>query len=245
MDFFESQNLARRNTRFLLLLFLLAVASLIILTNLLIFVLVNFQDSARVGLGQYYFSWEVFFTVTCSVVLLITLASLFRLLSLRKGGAAIAELMDAKLLVDAQGDLNKHKLLNVVEEMAIASGSPVPPVYLINDPAINAFAAGYSSGDAVIGVTSGAMENLTRDQLQGVIGHEFSHILNGDMRLNIRLMGILYGILMLALVGQTILRGVGVGGRDRSRNTILVIGAGLMIVGYLGQFFGTGISIAS
>ena len=117
MDFFESQNLARRNTRFLLLLFLLAVASLIILTNLLIFVLVNFQDSARVGLGQYYFSWEVFFTVTCSVVLLITLASLFRLLSLRKGGAAIAELMDAKLLVDAQGDLNKHKLLNVVEEM--------------------------------------------------------------------------------------------------------------------------------
>jgi len=244
MDFFESQNLARRNTRFLLLLFLLAVASLIILTNLLIFVFVNFQDSARIAVGQYYFSWEVFFTITCGVVLLITLASLFRLLSLRKGGAVIAELMDAKLLVDAQGDLNKHKLLNVVEEMAIASGSPVPPVYLIEDPAINAFAAGYSPGDAVIGVTYGAMENLTRTQLQGVIAHEFSHILNGDMRLNIRLMGILYGILMLALVGQTILRGVGVGGRDRSRTTILVIGVGLMFVGYLGQFFGNLIKAA-
>ena len=158
----------------------------------------------------------------------------------------IAELMDGKLLVNAQGDLNKRKLLNVVEEMAIASGTPVPPVYLIVDPAINAFAAGYSPGDAVIGVTYGAIENLTRDQLQGVIAHEFSHILNGDMRLNIRLMGVLYGILMLALVGRTILRGVGVGvgGRDRSRNTILVIGAGLMMVGYLGQFFGNLIKAA-
>ena len=242
MDFFQSQNLARRNTRFLLLLFLLAVASLIILTNLLIFVFVNFQDSARIAMGQYYFSWEIFFTSTCGVVLLITLASLFRLLSLRKGGAVIAELMDGELLVNAQGDLNKLKLLNVVEEMAIASGTPVPPVYLINDPAINAFAAGYSPGDAVIGVTYGAIENLTRDQLQGVIAHEFSHILNGDMRLNIRLMGVLYGILMLALVGHTILRGVG--GRGRSRTTILVIGAGLMMVGYLGQFFGNLIKAA-
>ncbi|MBT3866871.1 MAG: M48 family metallopeptidase [Gammaproteobacteria bacterium] len=242
MDFFQSQNLARRNTRFLLLLFLLAVASLIILTNLLIFVFVNFQDSARIAMGQYYFSWEIFFTSTCGVVLLITLASLFRLLSLRKGGAVIAELMDGELLVNAQGDLNKLKLLNVVEEMAIASGTPVPPVYLINDPAINAFAAGYSPGDAVIGVTYGAIENLTRDQLQGVIAHEFSHILNGDMRLNIRLMGVLYGILMLALVGHTILRGVG--GRGRARTTILVIGAGLMMVGYLGQFFGNLIKAA-
>jgi len=242
MDFFESQHLARRNTRFLLLLFLLAVASLIILTNLLIFVFVNFQDSARIATGQYYFSWEAFFAITCGVVLLVTLASLFRLLSLRKGGAVIAELMDAELLVNARGDLNKHKLLNVVEEMAIASGTPVPPVYLIGDPAINAFAAGYSPGDAVIGVTYGAIENLTRDQLQGVIAHEFSHILNGDMRLNIRLMGILYGILMLALVGRTILRGVG--GRGRARTSILVIGAGLMTVGYLGQFFGNLIKAA-
>ena len=242
MDFFESQNLARRNTRFLLLLFILAVASLIILTNLLIFVFVNFQDSARIAMGQYYFSWEVFFAITCGVVLLITLASLFRLLSLRKGGAVIAELINGELLVNAQGDLNKHKLLNLVEEMAIASGTPVPPVYLINDPAINAFAAGYSPGDAVIGVTYGAMENLTRDQLQGVIAHEFSHILNGDMRLNIRLMGILYGILMMALVGHTILRGVR--GRGRTGTSILVIGAGLMMVGYLGQFFGNLIKAA-
>jgi Zn-dependent protease with chaperone function/uncharacterized tellurite resistance protein B-like protein len=236
MDFFESQNLARRNTRFLLLLFLLAVASLIILTNLLVFALVNFQDTANIATGQYYFSWESFFAISCGVVLLIVIASLFRLLSLRKGGSAIAELMDGELLVNAQGDLNKQKLLNVVEEMAIASGTPVPPVYLIGDPAINAFAAGYSPGDAVIGVTYGAMENLNRDQLQGVIAHEFSHILNGDMRLNIRLIGILYGILMLALLGRTILSGSR--GRGRTSAGVLAFGAGLMVVGYLGQFFG-------
>jgi len=148
----------------------------------------------------------------------------------------IAELIDGELLVNAQGDLNKQKLLNVVEEMAIASGTPVPPVYLIGDPAINAFAAGYSPGDAVIGVTYGAMENLNRDQLQGVIAHEFSHILNGDMRLNIRLIGILYGILMLALLGRTILSGSR--GRGRTSAGVLAFGAGLMVVGYLGQFFG-------
>tara|TARA_B110000305_G_scaffold87228_1_gene98330 strand:- start:2056 stop:3948 length:1893 start_codon:yes stop_codon:yes gene_type:complete len=242
MDFFESQSLALRNTRFLLLLFLLAVASLIVLTNLLLFAFINFEDTTHIETGQYNFSWQAFFATSCGVVLLITLASLFRLLSLRKGGAAIAELLDGELLVNAQGDLNKHQLLNVVEEMAIASGTPVPPVYLIADPAINAFAAGYSSGDAVIGVTYGAMESLTRDELQGVIAHEFSHILNGDMRLNIRLMGILYGILMLALVGRAVLYGVR--GRGRTNTAVLVLGVGLMFVGFLGQFFGNLIKAA-
>ena len=246
MDFFESQNLARRNTRYLLLLFILAVASLIILTNLLVFAFVNVQDTARMTSGRYYFSWETFFAISCGVVLLIALASLIRLAMLRKGGSTIAELMDGELLIDAQGDLNKRKLLNVVEEMAIASGTPVPPVYLIRDSAINAFAAGYSPGDAVIGVTYGAMENLNRDQLQGVIAHEFSHILNGDVRLNIRLMGILYGILMLALIGRMIVHPGHrvVRGRDRTHAGVLAFGVGLMAVGYLGQFFGNLIKAA-
>ena len=104
----------------LLLLFLLAVASLIILTNLLVFALVTFPDTANIATGQYYLPWAGFFAISCGVVLLIVIASLFRLLSLRKGGSAIAELMDGELLVNAQGDLNKQKLLNVVEEMAIA-----------------------------------------------------------------------------------------------------------------------------
>lgn len=246
MDFFESQDLARRNTKLLLLLFFLAVASLVILTNLLVFAFINFQDTARIATQQYFYTWEIFAAISAGVVLLVVLASLFRMGTLRKGGSAIAELMDGELLVDAGGDVNKQKLLNVVAEMAIASGSPVPPVYLLRDPAINAFAAGYSPGDAVIGVTYGAMETLSRDELQGVIAHEFSHILNGDMRLNIRLIGILYGILMLALVGRIILRPSYsvVASRNRSHAGVMAFGAGLMVIGFLGQFFGNLIKAA-
>lgn len=246
MDFFESQDIARRNTKLLLLLFFLAVASLVILTNLLVFAFINFQDTARIATQQYFYTWEIFASISAGVVLLVVLASLFRMGTLRKGGSAIAELMDGELLVDAGGDVNKQKLLNVVAEMAIASGTPVPPVYLLRDPAINAFAAGYSPGDAVIGITYGAMENLNRDELQGVIAHEFSHILNGDMRLNIRLMGILYGILMLALIGRIILRPSYsvVASRNRSHAGVMAFGAGLMVIGFLGQFFGNLIKAA-
>jgi len=246
MDFFESQDIARRNTKLLLLLFFLAVASLVILTNLLVFAFINFQNTARIATQQYFYTWEIFASISAGVVLLVVLASLFRMGTLRKGGSAIAELMDGELLVDAGGDVNKQKLLNVVAEMAIASGTPVPPVYLLRDPAINAFAAGYSPGDAVIGITYGAMENLNRDELQGVIAHEFSHILNGDMRLNIRLMGILYGILMLALIGRIILRPSYsvVASRNRSHAGVMAFGAGLMVIGFLGQFFGNLIKAA-
>jgi Zn-dependent protease with chaperone function/uncharacterized tellurite resistance protein B-like protein len=246
MGFFESQDIARRNTKLLLLLFSLAVASLVILTNLLVFAFINFQDTARIATQQYFYTWEIFASISAGVVLLVVLASLFRMGTLRKGGSAIAELMDGELLVDAGGDVNKQKLLNVVAEMAIASGTPVPPVYLLRDPAINAFAAGYSPGDAVIGITYGAMENLNRDELQGVIAHEFSHILNGDMRLNIRLMGILYGILMLALIGRIILRPSYsvVASRNRSHAGVMAFGAGLMVIGFLGQFFGNLIKAA-
>ena len=246
MNFFESQDIARRNTKLLLFLFVMAVISLVLLTNLLVFAFINFQDSARMASGQYYYTWETFLAISAAVILLVILSSLFRLGSLRQGGSAVAEMMDGELLVDAGGDLNKRKLLNVVEEMAIASGTPVPPVYLIRDQAINAFAAGYSPGDAVIGITYGAMENLNRDELQGVIAHEFSHILNGDMRLNIRLIGILYGILMVALLGRILLHSGSHRGssRDRDGSSIALLGLGLVIVGYLGQFFGNMIKAA-
>lgn len=247
MDFFESQDIARRNTRYLLFLFFLAVALLVALSNLLVFVFINFQNTATVATGAYYYTWEMFVGVSLAVVLLVLIASGIRLLVLKKGGSAIAEMLDGELLVDPGDDLNKRKLLNVVAEMAIASGTPVPPVYLINEHAINAFAAGYSPGDAVIGVTYGAIENLNRDELQGVVAHEFSHILNGDMRLNIRLMGILYGILMLALVGRMILspgRAGAAASRSRSHAGVMALGAGLMAIGYIGQFFGNLIKAA-
>ncbi|MCS5574693.1 MAG: M48 family metallopeptidase, partial [Pseudomonadales bacterium] len=243
MDFFESQDIARRNTRLLLFLFTLAVLSLVVLSNLLVFGLINFGDSPRMASGSYYYDLNTFTAVSVGVIVLVASASLIRMLALRKGGSAVAEMLDGELLVDPGDDINKKKLLNVVEEMAIASGTPVPPVYLIRDTAINAFAAGYSLGDAVIGVTYGAIANLSRDELQGVVAHEFSHILNGDMRMNIRLMGVLYGILVLTVIGRMLAHSSAYRASTRSSSgssdsRLAVVGLGLLIIGYLGHFFG-------
>jgi hypothetical protein len=128
--------------------------------------------------------------------------------------------------------------------MAIASGTPVPPVYILEEKGINAFAAGYAPEDAVIGITRGAIEVLTRDQLQGVIAHEFSHILHGDMRINIRLIAILHGILVLGIIGYHVLRGSSRGRRSKESGGMVALGLGLVIVGYVGTFFGNLIKAA-
>ena len=136
-------------------------------------------------------------------------------------------------------DANLRRLRNVVEEIAIASGVPVPKVYVLeHEAAINAFAAGYSPSDAVIAVTRGALDRLNRDELQGVIAHEFSHILNGDMRLNIRLIGVLFGILMIGLIGRKILEHGRFGGRNKGAGAILIAAVVAMAIGYIGLFFG-------
>jgi Zn-dependent protease with chaperone function len=153
-------------------------------------------------------------------------------------------MLDGELLIDSGGDLKRKQLLNVVAEMAIASGTPVPPVYLLDEDGINAFAAGYKPGDAVIGITRGAIENLNREQLQGVIAHEFSHILNGDMRLNIRLIGILHGILLIGLIGHQILRGGMYSRRSKNSGGFAMLGIGLLVIGYAGTFFGNVIKAA-
>ena len=115
----------------------------------------------------------------------------------------MAESLGGRRVFPDTTDPVERRLLNVVEEMALASGVPVPPVFLLDDEAaINAFAAGYSPSDAVVAVTRGCAEQLSRDELQGVVAHEFSHILNGDMRLNIRLIGLLFGILLIGLMGR-------------------------------------------
>ena len=142
MDFFESQDGAPRNTKLLLVLFTLAVFSLIVLSNLLVFSIINFGDTARMESGTYRYDLKIFATVSIGIIMLIAGASLIRMVTLRKGGSAVAEMLDGKLLVDPGEDIHRIKLLNVVEEMAIASGTPVPAGYLIPDAAINAFAAG-------------------------------------------------------------------------------------------------------
>jgi Zn-dependent protease with chaperone function len=247
MNFFASQDKAKRNTTKLVVLFALAVLSLIGVTNLLVMLALGFASTgstSMAGTGSLEFSWEVFFSVGVFVTGVILLGSLYKMAALSGGGARVAEMMNARLIVPGSGDLNEQRVLNVVEEMAIASGTPVPPVYLMEEAGINAFAAGYTPSDAVIAVTRGTINTLTRDQLQGVIGHEFSHILHGDMRINIRLIGVLHGIMVLGLIGYHLMRSSMYSRRSKNGGGLVMLGLGLTIVGFMGTFFGNLIKAA-
>jgi Zn-dependent protease with chaperone function len=248
MNFFEAQDKARRNTHWMILLFMLAVAGLVILTNLLLLAIIAYVKTGYLVFSlselQSYIEPEVVIAVTVGVCLLIFGGSFYKTMSLSKGGPAIAEMLGGRLVPQSSNDLQQRQLLNVVEEMSIAAGMPIPKVYLLEESSINAFAAGQSPANAVIGVTRGALEQLSRDELQGVIAHEFSHIFNGDMRLNMRLIGVLHGILLVGLIGYFILRSLRYAGRSRSRKggggilVIFALGVGLMVIGYAGTFFG-------
>ncbi len=246
MNFFESQDRVRKNTVFLVVLFVLAVIALIIMTNVLIMIVFGFIDSQQLRDGETLIrqmDWQTFAAVGAGVSVVVLAGSLYKIMALSAGGKVVAESLGGQLIPQNTTDPNQRKLLNVVEEMAIASGTPAPPVYLLaNEQGINAFAAGLSARDAVIGVTQGAIDRLSRDQLQGVIAHEFSHIFNGDMRLNIRLMGALNGILILGILGYYLLYSTSFSGRrrgnDKSGAAILALGVGLMAIGFAGTFFG-------
>jgi len=245
MNFFESQDVARKNTLWLVMLFSLAVISLVVLSNILVMMVFGYLDTETINTTSIseQFDWQTFSLIGAAVSIIIIFGSLFKVMSLSSGGARVAEMMDAELIIEDSGDLNKQKILNVVEEMAIASGTPVPPVYLLDEDGINAFAAGFKTSDAVIGITRGAIDKLSREQLQGVIAHEFSHIFNGDMRLNIRLIGVLHGITIISTIGYYLLRSTSRSRHRSSKNdgagAILALGVGLMVIGYTGTFFGS------
>jgi Zn-dependent protease with chaperone function len=235
MDFFDSQENARRRTKWLIFYFALAVAGIIAAIHIGFCILTGerFDNLGLLGI------------TSGGVIAAVLIGSLVKLAELSKGGRVVAEMLGGIPVNPGTGNPTERRLLNVVEEMAIASGVPVPSVYILDDPAINAFAAGFSTSDAAIGVTHGCIDLLTRDELQGVIAHEFSHILNGDMRLNIRLIGILHGILFLALIGGVLVRMAALS-RPRSRSgknegsllaILIAAGAILSIVGWIGVFF--------
>ncbi len=233
MDFFGAQDQARRNTALLVSYFLLAVAAII--AAIYAVAAFAFYD-ARTNANLW--NPELLFVVAPAVLLLIGGGSLFKMVQLAGDGATVAESLGGRPVSRDTEDLLERRLLNVVDEMAIASGVPVPQVYVLEgEHGINAFAAGSSPNEAAVAVTRGTLERLDRDELQGVVAHEFSHILNGDMRLNIRLIGVLHGILLLTLIGRAILRG---SGRSRGKNAggAIFLGLALLIVGYLGVFFG-------
>ena len=247
MNFFESQDTAKRNTGKLIFLFALAVLSLIIVTNLLVMVLLGFAETGATSMAattSFEFDLTTFLIISAFVSAVVLLGSAYKVSSLSGGGARIAEMMNGRLLVSGSQDPAEQRVLNVVEEMAIASGTPVPPVYLMEEPGINAFAAGYSPSDAIVAVTRGTVDNLSRDQLQGVIAHEFSHILHGDMRINIRLIGVLHGIMILGIIGYHLLRSGRYSRRSKGTAGIVFLGLGLIVVGFVGTFFGNLIKAA-
>ena len=249
MDFFEHQDHARRRTGLLVALLVLAVAVIIALVFGVV-VLVAMYVSERGGGGAGLPYWTLLFGTAVGVITVVLGGSLYKTaeLSGSSGGSRVARSLGGRRLDGDGGDPDERKLMNVVEEMAIASGTPVPEVYLLDgERGINAFAAGWSPDTAVIGVTRGSVQRLTRDELQGVIAHEFSHILNGDMRINLRLIGILFGILVISLIGSVMMRVLYYSGGSRRRSkdnsaqvaiALFVGGLALYIIGYAGVFFG-------
>ncbi|MEO6227094.1 MAG: M48 family metallopeptidase [Thermomonas sp.] len=226
MNFFEHQAAARRTSSRLVILFGLAVIGIVLAVDVAAWIATRGSPSV------------VAFTSVATLAV-IALGSMYRISSLRGGGEPVALQMGGVPVPENTTDLNLRRLRNVVEEIAIASGVPVPKIYVLeHEDAINAFAAGYSPSDAVIAVTRGALDRLNRDELQGVIAHEFSHILNGDMRLNIRLIGLLFGILMIGLIGRKILWHGRFSGRSKGAGAMLAAALVALIVGYIGLFFG-------
>ncbi|MPY77740.1 MAG: M48 family metalloprotease [Actinophytocola sp.] len=230
MNFFERQTQVRKVSARLVFLFVVAVVGIIVVVDAAAFLLLGLYEQ---GAGN---AINVLIWITLLMLLVIVGTSFFRMLSLRKGGGGkVARSLGGVYVPEDTTDPQLRRLRNVVEEIAIASGTPVPELYLLpNEQGINAFAAGWSPADAAVAVTRGTLERLNRDELQGVIAHEFSHVVNGDMRLNIRLMGVLFGILALAVVGRIALHA----GRGRNGMPIVVIGLFAIIAGYIGLFCG-------
>jgi Zn-dependent protease with chaperone function len=238
VDFFEHQEVARKNTTRLIVLFAVAVAAI----AFLIYGLVLFI--AAVKLHMPFDSWwqpRIFVPCLFGTLFMIGGGSLWKIHQIGKGGAFIAERVGGRRVDPASTDPYERRILNVVEEMAVASGTPVPPVYVLDhERGINAFAAGRTVNDAVIGVTAGATQVLDRDELQGMIAHEFSHILNGDMWLNLELIGIVHGIELIGLVGRMLIRTTPRSGRRRGKHNGVAIGLGLalMAIGGIGSVCG-------
>lgn len=251
MNFFDHQDTARQRTGLLVFLFSLAVVAITGLVSVL-------SIGIYYGVTGEHFDQETALTYVllcfAGVLLVVAISSMVRLSALTSnGGRGVAESIGGKLISSNTLDAKHRQLLNVVEEMAIASGIPVPPVYVMQEErGINAFAAGMSIDDAVIGVTQGALDSFTRDELQGVIAHEFSHILNGDMRLNTRLIGVLFGITCIAHFGHLVLDNTHHTSRvsrsssdsDKGFAVIMLIAIICLVLGWIGTLFGSMIKAA-
>jgi Zn-dependent protease with chaperone function len=247
MNFFQHQDQAHRESKKLLFLFACAVVLIAFAVNLAM--MLAWRAFKGVWIGPVHYPQGFFLINTALTFLFILGGSFFEMLRLREGGHVVAEMAGGRLIPSSSRDALERRLLNIVEEMSLAAGMACPRVYILDgEDAINAFAAGYHQSDAVVAVTRGSLTRLTRDELQGVVAHEFSHILNGDMRLNVRLISVLFGIQMVAGFGEFLMdMGGRFGhgnriGRDSKNGSfnlaVLLVGVILYVVGYIGIFFG-------
>ncbi|HUN70313.1 MAG TPA: M48 family metallopeptidase [Burkholderiales bacterium] len=246
-SFFENQQLARRNTKLLVLMYVLAVAGVIIAVDLVV------AAGYLYGLADLYVPKgrtpgalallrivpaRVYVMGGIGTAIVILAVSAWHMMQLSSGGKAVAEMVGARRVTSDTREPLERRLVNVVEEMAIASGVRVPAVYVMDgEQGINAFAAGYDVSDSIVAVTRGTLETLNRDELQGVIGHEFSHILNGDMRLNIRMIGVLAGIVFIGSIGDFLMRSQRGSSDSKGTVPIFLAGLALLLIGYVGLFF--------
>jgi Zn-dependent protease with chaperone function/uncharacterized tellurite resistance protein B-like protein len=232
LGFFEQQDRARRATARLVVLYVIAVALIVALANLVVLPLYGWWSGGPV-------STAAVATVSAATLGVIALGSLEIIARLSIGEGELAMLLSGRRVARASGIDAERRLVNVVDEMAIASGLAAPPVYLLaGEKGINAFAAGRSPNQAIIVVTRGAIESLSRDELQAVVAHEFSHILNGDIRLNLRAACALQGIVFLSAIGRFMMQYYSGYGTEEGRRffhlPLAAAGAGLFALGSIG-----------
>ena len=238
MDFFSQQEKAKRYTKVLLLYFVLAISLIVISVNIVIYYFIKFLEFYPYTPADW-FSAGVVYYISGATCLLIFSGSVFRWLKLKSGGHAVAAMVGAKRIDLNTSDKKQQQLIHVVEEMSIASGVPVPSLYVLDsESGINAFVAGYQPTEAVMVVTAGAINNFTRNEMQGVVAHEYSHILNGDMQINVRLLAMLAGILMISSLGHLLIRGESRSYSNKKSGGLVVLGFLFLLIGYIGVFFG-------
>lgn len=255
MDFFEAQEYARKRTKYLVLLFALAVLAISISIYFVVIGSEFYFFSSKASKEQGFALWQAdrLLYAFLGVGLIVAGCSFSKIAALKSGGGAVARSAGGRPVNSATSDPDERKLLNIVEEMSIASGVPMPEVYVLEEEGINGFAAGFQPADAAIAITRGCIRSLNRDELQGVVAHEFSHILNGDMRMNIRLCGVLFGILAIAVAGRVVLGFTSDAAfysssrRRRSSDNnsgggiiiaVMLISFAIMAIGYIGVVFG-------
>lgn len=241
MSFYQNQHRARRKTGLLVAYFIAAVVLITVAVNAALYLALNMLSSVSVMTPAQWVMSGPAWMIALGTLVVIAGGSLFRMAQLSKGGLSVALMAGGIPVNPNTSDEKERMLVNITEEMAIASGTRVPRIFVLqNESGINAFVAGTDPANTVLAVTRGALDTLTRDELQGVIGHEFSHILNGDMGLNVRLIGILAGILLIGQIGEFLLRGQRYRGSRNNKNggQIALLGVALMVIGYVGLFFG-------